>query len=154
MRAAFPQIERFLGAFRIPGPVQMRVNDLHVVENHVRDGVVLIGDAFQTSCPAAGTGIGRLLSDIDRLCNHHLPGWLASPGMDAAKIASFYDDPEKRAFDARTLHIAEDMCSAATETGLRWNLHRRRVLAQRRLRGWMAGMADGFRRGRVSAARA
>jgi hypothetical protein len=127
--------------------VQVRVNDLHGVENHVRDGVVLIGDAFQTSCPAAGTGITRLLTDIERLLVH-VPGWLSTPGMGAAKIAAFYADPDKSACDAHALHVANYMRAAATEGGLRWNLHRRRVRLQRRLRDWRARVRPAARQAR------
>jgi 2-polyprenyl-6-methoxyphenol hydroxylase-like FAD-dependent oxidoreductase len=144
LRGALPGVERFLGPFSVAGPVQMRVNDLHAVEGHVRDGIVLIGDAFHTSCPAAGTGISRLLSDIERLCSH-VPAWLATPGMAADKIATFYSDPLKQAFDARALHTAQYMRAAATEPGLRWTLHRRRVRIQTRLRGWAAALASRLR---------
>ena len=58
-------------------------------------GVVLVGDAFATSCPAAGTGTGKVFTDVERLCNVHIPRWLATPGMGADKIAAFYDDPVK-----------------------------------------------------------
>ena len=36
----------------------------------------------------------------ERLCNHHIPRWLASDGMGADKIAVFYDDPVKVACEA------------------------------------------------------
>jgi 2-polyprenyl-6-methoxyphenol hydroxylase-like FAD-dependent oxidoreductase len=135
LRRALPGVERFLGDFAVAGRVQVRVNDLHGVEGHLRDGVVLIGDAFRTSCPAAGTGIGRLLGDIERL-RDHLPGWLATPGMGAAKIARFYADPAKAAVDDAALRTAEYMRAAATETGLAWRLHRARVRLQARLPVW------------------
>ena len=147
LRKVLPGVDRFLGEFSVPGRVQLRVNDLHGVGNHVRDGVVLIGDAFQTSCPAAGTGITRLLSDIERLLVY-VPGWLSSPGMEAAKIADFYADPGKTACDAHALHVANYMRAAATEGGLRWSLHRRRVRLQRRLRGWRARVTPALKKAR------
>ena len=61
---------------------------------------MLVGDAFATSCPAAGTGARKVLVDVERLCNVHIPRWLATPGMGEAKIAAFYDDPVKQACDA------------------------------------------------------
>jgi len=111
----------------------MRVTDLTVASDYRRDGVVLIGDAFQTSCPAAGTGIGRLLNDIDRLCNQHIPTWLATDGMDATKISQFYDDPIKRSCDAEALRIAEYRRAVKVETGVGWKLHRQRVALQNQL---------------------
>ena len=58
--------------------------------------MVLIGDAFSTSCPAAGTGTGKVFTDVERLCNVYIPRWFATPGMGAEKIAAFYDDPVRR----------------------------------------------------------
>jgi 2-polyprenyl-6-methoxyphenol hydroxylase-like FAD-dependent oxidoreductase len=82
-----PGLSRFLGDFQVVDKVQNWLMDLYVVENYRRDGVVLIGDSFQTSCPAAGTGVSRLLTDVDRLCNVHLPHWFKTPGMTASKLA-------------------------------------------------------------------
>jgi 2-polyprenyl-6-methoxyphenol hydroxylase-like FAD-dependent oxidoreductase len=130
-----PGLERVLGDFRINGKIQVRMNDLTVVDACRRDGVVLVGDAFQTSCPAAGTGIGRLLTDVERLCTVHAPGWLATPGMGADKIGAFYDDPVKQASDARALHDAEYRRSVSTELGMRWELHRQQFFLRRRIVG-------------------
>jgi hypothetical protein len=93
----------------------------------------VIGDSFQTSCPAAGTGVSRLLIDVDPLCNVHLPRWLATPGMGAEKIAQFYDDPAKQAADTRASNLADYRRSLTIETGLAWQLHRRKIYARRRL---------------------
>ena len=61
---------------------------------------MLVGDAFATTCPVAGTGTDKVFTDVGRLCNVHIPAWLATDGMDADKIAPFYDDPVKKACDA------------------------------------------------------
>lgn len=134
-----PRLERVLGSFRVAGPVQTRVIDLHSVDNPVRDGIVLVGDAFQTSCPATGTGISRLLTDIDCLCNSYLPHWLRTPGMGADKIAAFYADPVKRASDAAAERAAEYQRAAATEGGLGWRLRRMQVEIRQRLGGLVGG---------------
>jgi 2-polyprenyl-6-methoxyphenol hydroxylase-like FAD-dependent oxidoreductase len=96
----WPGLRKIMGDFTVDGPVQIRPIDLYMTEGHVQGGVVLVGDAFSTSCPAAGTGARKVLNDVERLCNVHIPQWLASPGMDAAKIGAFYDDPVKQAGDA------------------------------------------------------
>jgi len=72
-----------------------------------------------------------------RLCNMHLPRWLATPGMAAEKIAHFYDDPVKQAADDRAARLAEYRRSLTVETGLRWQVHRRQVYARPRLLGWI-----------------
>ncbi len=133
LRQALPGLEQIAGPIRAHGPVQVRVNDLTTVSNHRRDGIVTIGDAFQTSCPAAGTGIGRLLNDIDRLCNWYIPKWLTTKGMDSGKIRQFYDDPIKKRCDTAALRAADYRRSLITEVGLRWKIHRRRVELQNRV---------------------
>jgi 2-polyprenyl-6-methoxyphenol hydroxylase-like FAD-dependent oxidoreductase len=100
MRTMIPKLEALTGPFEVEGPVKVRPVDLYVSEGYRRAGVVLVGDAFATSCPAAGTGAGKALMDVERLCSIHIPQWLATPGMSAEKIAAFYDDPVKRAYDA------------------------------------------------------
>ena len=138
LRRTLPGLAKILGAFRVTSPVQIRPNDLRVATNVERDGVVLIGDAFQTPCPAAGTGIDRLLSDLDVLCTSHLPVWLSTPGMPATKISTYYGDPRKRAFDAECLRIAEYRRASTTEEGLGWAMHRQQVYVRRRLRAFAA----------------
>ena len=100
MRTMIPKLEALTGPFEVEGPVKVRPVDLYVSEGYRQAGVVLVGDAFATSCPAAGTGAGKALMDVERLCSIHIPQWLATPGMSAEKIAAFYDDPVKRAYDA------------------------------------------------------
>ena len=134
-----PGLKAVLGNYCTVGPVVVRPIDLYCSENYRRDGVVLIGDAFQSACPATGMGMVRLLTDIERLTQVHIPNWLQTPGMSAAKIATFYDDPVKSACDKRALHDSEYRRSISTETTLRWQLHRARVLAVETLRGWRNG---------------
>lgn len=134
LRALMPGLTKFLGNFTVPSKVQLRPIDLERAEDYRRPGVVLVGDVFQVSCPATGTGVSKLLTDVDVLCNTHVPRWLDSPGMGTEKIDQFYDDPRKQACDAQALHWAEYRRSVATETGLGWELHRRRVFLHRRVR--------------------
>ncbi|MFL5287114.1 MAG: hypothetical protein ACJ8AW_40630 [Rhodopila sp.] len=122
-----------------------RPMDLYVSQGHKQAGVVLIGDAFQASCPATGMGIVRLLTDIERLCRVHVPAWFASPGMGADKITAFYDDPVKRACDAKALHDAEYRRSVSTETALSWRLHRARVRTMMRVLGLWNGAVAPFK---------
>ncbi|KUL94256.1 hypothetical protein DK26_19040 [Bosea sp. WAO] len=94
-----PRLAALIGPFAIQGAVRVRPADLYVSTNVAQPGMVLVGDAFATSCPAAGTGTNKVLSDVERLCSVHVPRWLSTPGMSADKLASFYADPEKRATD-------------------------------------------------------
>lgn len=131
--AVLPGLPKILGSFDAALPVQVRSNDLRVAQDPARDGIVLVGDAFQTPCPAAGTGIDRILSDLDVLCATHISAWFATPGMTRDKIASFYADPRKQAFDAECLRIAEYRRAVSTRENLWWTVHRKQVFLRRQL---------------------
>jgi 2-polyprenyl-6-methoxyphenol hydroxylase-like FAD-dependent oxidoreductase len=120
----FPNLRRLTGDIEIDGPVRIRPADLYVTEGHRRSGAVLIGDAFATSCPAAGTGTGKVFTDVERLCNIHVPRWLATPGMEHDKIGEFYDDPVKRAYDEISSSWAYRLRAMSTEADLRTRLGR------------------------------
>jgi 2-polyprenyl-6-methoxyphenol hydroxylase-like FAD-dependent oxidoreductase len=124
LAALMPGLAKITGAFDVAGAVKIRPADLYVTTGWRKSGVVLVGDAFSTSCPAAGTGTGKVFTDVGRLCNVYIPRWLATPGMDAAKIAAFYDDPVKRAYDAHSAHKAFYLRSLTIDPGLAWTARR------------------------------
>jgi 2-polyprenyl-6-methoxyphenol hydroxylase-like FAD-dependent oxidoreductase len=119
-----PRLSRMMGEFRVSRPVKVRPADLYVNDNHSAAGVVLAGDAFSTSCPAAGTGTTKVFNDVQLLCNRYIPRWLASEGMSADKLAAYYNDPEKLACEAACLEKAYHLRSLSTETGLAWRAQR------------------------------
>jgi 2-polyprenyl-6-methoxyphenol hydroxylase-like FAD-dependent oxidoreductase len=120
LMAAMPRLHKLTGDFTVSSFIKIRPADLYATRGYHRPGIVLVGDAFATSCPAAGTGVGKVFTDVERLCNVHIPRWLATPGMDGAKIASFYDDPVKQAYDAFSLAKAYDLRAYSLGTGLVW----------------------------------
>jgi 2-polyprenyl-6-methoxyphenol hydroxylase-like FAD-dependent oxidoreductase len=122
--ALMPGLKKLTGEFEVPGFVKIRPADLYVTRGHRQPGIVLVGDAFATSCPAAGTGLRKVFTDVERLCNVHVPRWLASEGMGVDKIAAFYDDPVKRACDAHSAAKAASMRSLSTDPGLSWQAQR------------------------------
>ena len=124
LAALMPGLARITGAFDVPGAVKIRPADLYVTTGWRKPGVVLVGDAFSTSCPAAGTGTGKVFTDVERLCNVHVPQWLATRGMGAEKIAAFYEDPVKRAYDAHSAHKAFHLRSLTIDPGLAWEARR------------------------------
>jgi hypothetical protein len=124
MRALMPGLQRMMGDFKVSGPVKIRPADLFVTDGYLQPGIVLVGDAFSTSCPAAGTGTTKVFTDVGRLCNVYIPQWLATNGMDAGKIAEFYSDPEKTACEARCLAKAYHLRSLSTDNGLSWRTQR------------------------------
>jgi 2-polyprenyl-6-methoxyphenol hydroxylase-like FAD-dependent oxidoreductase len=113
-----------VGDFTVSGQIKVRPIDLYVTHGHRQPGVVLVGDAFATSCPAAGTGARKVLTDVERLCNGYIPEWLQSSGMGTDKIASFYDDPIKQACDLFSIRKAYGLKAFSIDTGLAWRLRR------------------------------
>jgi 2-polyprenyl-6-methoxyphenol hydroxylase-like FAD-dependent oxidoreductase len=124
MLEMMPGLHRVAGEFKVVGPVKIRPADLYVSQGHRQAGVVLVGDAFATSCPAAGTGTDKVFTDVERLCNVYIPNWLSTDGMGAEKIAAFYDDPVKIACDAWSTAEAYHLRSLTIDNGVRWRAQR------------------------------
>lgn len=124
LHAALPRLKRITGPFDIPGEIKVRPVDLYVNDAQGLPGVVLVGDAFATSCPVAGTGCDKVFTDVEQLCNVHIPRWLASDGMDADKIAGFYADPVKRDCDEWSAAKAFDFREVSISTSPYWAMHR------------------------------
>jgi hypothetical protein len=121
LAAVWPGLGRMMGEYRVTSFVQIRPVDLFVMKNYRQSGVVLVGDAFSSSCPAAGTGARKVLVDIERLCKVHIPQWLTTPGMSEAKISAFYDDPVKQACEALCRNKAFKLGSYPTKSSLAWS---------------------------------
>jgi 2-polyprenyl-6-methoxyphenol hydroxylase-like FAD-dependent oxidoreductase len=147
LEALMPCLRKLTGETEIMD-VKIRPVDLAVSTNYRQAGIVLIGDAFSTSCPAAGTGCNKVFTDVELLCNHHIPRWLASEGMSADKIAAFYDDPVRVACETFSRDKAFFLRALSTETGALWQA--------RRLTRFVAGAGVGALRSlraRVNASR-
>ena len=138
LRAMMPGLVPILGDFAVIGRVVLRPIALHVTEDVARDGIVLIGDAFATTCPTGGTGLDKVLTDVERL--HALaPGWLAAGDTGAAAIARFYDDPDKRACEADARRMVAYARAMALDPGLAWTARRWRNFLVQTGRGWLRG---------------
>jgi 2-polyprenyl-6-methoxyphenol hydroxylase-like FAD-dependent oxidoreductase len=124
MNAALPRLRRITGEYGVAGDVKIRPADLYVSTGYRQAGVVLVGDAFAHTCPVTGTGTDKVFTDIAQLCNVHIPAWLATEGMGADKIASFYDDPVKQACDAWSMAKAISFRKVTIENGLYWRAQR------------------------------
>ena len=124
LNASLPRLRNITGDFDITGDIKIRPVDLVVSEKYRQPGVVLVGDAFQTTCPVTGTGTDKVFTDVERLCNVHIPNWLATDGMDEPKISAFYDDPVKKACDAWSTAKAYDFRSVSIDTGVYWKTQR------------------------------
>lgn len=125
---ALPELLDQLGDFTIT-QVQSRSSDVAVAGNHERDGIVFVGDAYQTSCPAAGTGIGRLAVDVERL-TVHAARWFKAGDVSAAALHSYYADPVKRRSDRRAIRKAHFRRALTTDASLPWAFRRQTVKAR------------------------
>ncbi|MFL5000829.1 MAG: FAD-dependent monooxygenase, partial [Xanthobacteraceae bacterium] len=123
LQQLMPRLRQLTGETEVCD-VKIRPVDLVISTNYRQAGIVLAGDAFATSCPAAGTGCNKVLTDVELLCNHHIPRWLESGGMGAGKIAAFYDDPVKRACEVFSRDKAFFLRALSTETGALWQTQR------------------------------
>jgi 2-polyprenyl-6-methoxyphenol hydroxylase-like FAD-dependent oxidoreductase len=124
LKESLPRLGKITGDFDVPGDIKVRPADLYVSSGHRKPGMVLVGDAFATSCPVTGTGTDKLFTDVERLCNVHIPNWLATDGMDETKIAAFYDDPVKTACDAWSSAKAYRFRSVSIDNSLYWKAQR------------------------------
>src|ERR1700682_3207713 len=122
--ALMPGLKRITGEIKVTDAVRIRSVDLNVTKGHEQPGIVLVGDAFATSCPAAGTGMDKVFTDVERLCNVHVPRWLATEGMGLEKISDFYSDPVKVACDSHSAAKAFYLRTLSTDAGLRWSAWR------------------------------
>jgi 2-polyprenyl-6-methoxyphenol hydroxylase-like FAD-dependent oxidoreductase len=136
--ADMPGLRTQLEPFEIVGTPKVRPIDLYETTGHRQAGVVVVGDAFSSSCPAAGTGANKVFMDVGRLCNVYVPQWLATAGMDAEKIGAFYDDADKRACDEQSMTKALDMRALAVDRSLHWRFQR----VVRRTRGVARGVYE------------
>lgn len=123
LRRYLPKLSRITGEYRVTSKVESGRVDLYTVDHDPQPGVVLIGDAFQSACPATGMGMDKVLTDVDVLAEC-LPRWFETPGMDAGKLADFYQHPRKLAVDSLALQRSQDHRRLVMDPSLRWRIHR------------------------------
>jgi 2-polyprenyl-6-methoxyphenol hydroxylase-like FAD-dependent oxidoreductase len=141
LHAMWPNLRRITGDFAASRPLKIRPVDLYETSGCLRDGLVLVGDAFSTSCPAAGTGARKALVDVERLCNGYAANWLATPGMQQAKIAQFYKDRTKVASDRLSTEKAFALRAFSTNESPLWTARRWAKFAMH----WTKGMSRPLR---------
>jgi 2-polyprenyl-6-methoxyphenol hydroxylase-like FAD-dependent oxidoreductase len=123
LRQHLPKLERVIGKYQIVSKIEFGRADLYRLDGDPPPGVVLIGDSFQSVCPSTGTGIDKVLTDVDVLAEC-VPRWLETPGLGSDKLAAFYQHPRKLAIDARSLWSANHHWHAAMDRSVRWRIFR------------------------------
>src|SRR5260370_34602622 len=81
IHAALPRLRRITGEFTVSGDVKIRPADLHVSTGYRQPGIVLVGDAFATTCPVTGTGTDNAFTDVAQLCNVPIPASHPTAGL-------------------------------------------------------------------------
>ena len=111
--------------------------DLYRTEHAVIPGVILLGDAFQSVCPSTGTGLSKVLVDVQTLL-HLVPKWLQTAGMNSSKIREFYSDEHKQKTDEDSLHGALYRRNLCIDHSVGWRVRRWKKYFPR----WLAGVAS------------
>jgi 2-polyprenyl-6-methoxyphenol hydroxylase-like FAD-dependent oxidoreductase len=132
---ALPKLVRFTGPCRITSRVEMCPIDLYGVSGHIQPGLVLIGDAYQSVCPTTGTGLSKVLKDVEVL-TECVPKWLRTPGMGNEKLSDFYTHPQKTACDTKSLRQAQYCRALSTNSSYLWQIHRELRYLGESLLGW------------------
>ena len=138
-----PGLAPILGDVAVRGAAEIRITDLYEIDAPERDGVVLIGDALHATCPVTGTGVSRVLTDVERLCQAHSPAWFAARSVDATRIAEFYADPQKKRVDAQAAAKAERDRMQSVSTALAWRARRLAAMVRSRLHAALARQGQG-----------
>lgn len=133
LTGAFPSLVDTFGDFEIASRIDSWLTDITAAGNCRQDGVVLIGDAYLTSCPASGLGVSRLLTDVERLCCAYIPQWMTETSIDHTRIATYYDDPEKLDMDINSARMTDHHFNLATKTDVGWRLRRQFHFVRRRV---------------------
>lgn len=120
---SLPKLAQFIRPFRVTSRIEMSPVDLYQAEDHIRPGLVLLADAYQSVCPTTGTGVSKVLTDVDVMAEC-VPDWLATPGMGIEKIERFYRHPRKMVCDEQSLRGATYCRSLSMDSSLRWRLYR------------------------------
>ena len=95
----FPNLTSHTGAFEVASRVQSVPTEFFRLRHLDVPGVVVVGFEFQSVSPTTGTGLTKLGTDIDVLCNDCVPRWFAEGSSPRVKVRDFYQHRRKRAVD-------------------------------------------------------
>lgn len=135
--ASMPHLEKITGALQLSSKIECMAVELYHTEDASIPGVVLLGDAFQSVCPSTGTGLSKVLVDVQTLLRY-VPKWLQTAGMDAAKIREFYTDEHKQRTDEGSLQAALYRRNLCMDLSVSWQLRRWKKYLPR----WVTGVTS------------
>lgn len=107
LKKMFPGIMRYAGEFAIKDKVEVFATQYYRNEIPIEPGLVYIGDAYQSVSPTTGTGLSKVLNDVDVLCNKCIPAWFKTIGIGERKLKTFYGDKRKQIVDRNSRNVWE-----------------------------------------------
>ena len=127
----FPNLTCITGAWKVCSKVQTKPIHLYTTTNASIDGVVLVGDAFQSVCPSTGTGVSKVLMDAYLATKSYVPVWMRQKTIGASDIRNFYSDQRKKQIDERSLRLAANRRDIITGNSIWAHIRRARQSARR-----------------------
>ncbi len=127
LKRLFPLLEHYTGELSVAGKIETGPVHLYQTEIPAVDGVVAIGDAFQSVCPTTGMGLSKVLTDVDLLCNIFAPQWLSAGERSAQKLQGFYRQSEKIRVDQDSLNSAWYQRQIALNNSAAWRVRRAKL---------------------------
>jgi len=118
-----PRLTALTGPLEQTSKVEAMPIHLYRTENPARPGLLLLGDVYQSVCPTTGTGLTKVLVDVQTM-EELVPEWLASPGMGASKTSQFYASTRKQKSDDLSLNYALYSRSLCYDRSFLWRLRR------------------------------
>lgn len=99
----FPRLDDYLGRVVLDSKVQVMPTHYYSLFRQDVPGVVAIGDSFQSVSPATGSGLSKVLTDVQMLSQTYIPEWFKKDSISAADVSAFYKDKRKVTIDRRSL---------------------------------------------------
>ena len=118
-----PKLRHLTGPLEQLGKTDAQRIDLYRVRPSPQGGVVAIGDAHQSVCPATGTGLSKVLTDV-QVAGESIPRWLSAGDTGVETLDEYYSDPRKIKCDQDSIAGADYHYSFATNQSFRWHIHR------------------------------
>lgn len=121
----FPGLASVIGEYSICGRVDAALVDLWTSTPQESVRFMAIGDSFQSVCPATGTGLSKVLTDVSVLASI-VSGRQGSDALRALKLSNaYYGDRKKQRTDSHSIESATSLRRLALEPGLTGILRRR-----------------------------
>lgn len=104
LESCFPNIFKHTGEIEITSKIQIMPTQFYRVKNHIKKGLVVLADEYQSVNPVTGKGLSKVLTDVKLLGQKYLPQWIEKNDCSIQKIRQFYNDPEKVSCDKDSLY--------------------------------------------------